>query len=333
MIILLFSCIRFHDIGKLKDFSSQDERVTHAYQAAKWSSKSFQIQEEQKQAFAAQVVGQLRVAEPELIEQMLLTASSSTSSAVRKQAYWALGELGRELDWNESSQAIHIFLLQKLLEDPSDIEAQLITEAIIKNYVPHTHTIDEDVQTLMNIHSYLAEHPNPSTPIFILKQQLQTLPVLTAVLHKQMDAGNELEIYTSALELMRFLSTNQLQLHQAHHQYKDSLSDAFGLTVKILQQSSTSQSMLLWFLSTVAERPPLSSYIVNELVLLEQDLSPSNRFLLQEALFQMLEEESARTYFRENFLLSETNLSWWHDSVTTELDLIQQLYGIKVRSE
>ena len=168
MFLFLLGCVNFHDIGKLKDFSSQNERVNHAHQAAKWSSKSFGIQEAQKQIISVQVVGQLRVAEPEIISQMLDTARYSSFTSVRKQTYWTLGELGKELDWNKDSQAIHALLLQKLLQNPSDIEAQLIIEAMIKNYVEHAHSIEEDVHTLKQIHSFLSQTPNAPTPLFVL---------------------------------------------------------------------------------------------------------------------------------------------------------------------
>ena len=332
MILFLLGCVSFHDIGRLKDFSSQKERVAHAQQAAKLSSRPYHFRESQKQAFAIQVVGQLRVTEPDIIS-ALLDRTNSSSSAVRKQTYWSLGELGRELDWNEDSQAIHAILLQKLFQNPSDIESQLIIEAIIKNYVQHSHTTDEDVHTLKEIHSFLAKTPNPPSPIFVLKQQLQTLPVLVAVLKEQVNDHNELDIYTSSLELMRFLYTNQTQIYNAHNKYKNSLSEAFSLTTKILEEPSPSQSMILWFLSVVANRPPLSSYVAGELVLLEENLSPANRFLLQEAVFQMIEEESSRQYFRNNFLQNQSNFIWWHENEATSLDLVQQIYGIKVESK
>lgn len=332
MIFLLLGCVHFHSIGKLKDFSSQEERVAHATQAARWSSKSFLINKAQKQAFSAQVVGQLRVASSAIVSQMIETAQSPSSS-VRKQAYWTLGELGRELDWNEDSQAIHEFLLQQLRKQASDIESHIIIEAIIKNYVQHSHSIEEDVHTLKQLHSFLSAHPNPPSPIFVLKQQLQTLPVLIEVLREHHQEGHDLEVYTSSLELMRFLYSNQTQLYNAHLQYKQPLSEAFSLTVSILKQPSSSQSMILWFLSNVANRPPISSYLVEELVLLEEKLSPANQFLLQEALFQMMEEEASRKYFRETFLQKDTDFSWWQEAYKTDLDLVQQLYGIKVRSE
>jgi hypothetical protein len=47
----------------------------------------------------------------------------------------------------------------------------------------------------------------------------------------------------------------------------------------------------------------------------------------------MLEEESARQYFRERFLHSTAPFSWWHQTQLSDLDLVQELYNISVDSE
>lgn len=333
MILLFLSCISFHSIGELKDFSSQKERTHNAKQASLWASQSFAIRKVEKQAFSAQVVGQLRVANSEIISQMIAVAKYSPHSSVRKQTYWSLGELGRELNKGEDSNNIHSFLLWNLAKNPSGIEAQLIIEAMIKNYVQHNHSIEEDIETLKYLHSFLSQTANPPSTLFIFQQNLQTLPVLTAVLKEQIKEQGQVQIYTSTLELMRFLNQNQTQFYNAHNQYKEQLSEAFFLSTDMLKQSSSSQSIVLWFLGNVAERPPLSSYVVSELILLEANLSPSNRFLLEESLFQMLEEESARQYFRDNFLHSTAHFSWWHQTQRSDLDLIQELYNISVKSK
>ena len=333
MLLFFISCISFHSIGKLKDFSSQNERIHNAEQASLWASQSFAIRKAEKQAFSAQVVGQLRVANSEIISQMISVAKYSPHSSVRKQAFWTLGELGRELDQGKDSQAIHSFLLWALSNNPYGIESQLIIEAMIKNYVDHPHSTEEDVETLKSLHSFLAQTANPPSTLFVFQQNLQTLPVLTAVLKEQIREQDQVQIYTSTLELMRFLHQNQTQFYNAHNQYKEQLSEAFSLSTDLLKQASSSQSMILWFLGNVADRPPLSSYVVSEIVLLERELSPSNRFLLEEALFQMLEEESARQYFRERFLHSTAPFSWWHQTQLSDLDLVQELYNISVESE
>ena len=333
MIFLFWSCISFHQIGQLEDFSSDTEKNRNAHRAAKYSQQNFWLYPSEKQALSLQVLGLLRSTESEALNATLAAIKHPVPS-VRYQAIWSLGEISRELDWNTESKKIHDALLHRLEQAPQQRETQLILEAITKNYCQHPHSEEEAVYTLKKIHSFMSTIAEPPDILLLLLSQVETLSILTTVLEENIQEGNSDAIYSSSLQLLRYLKAHQQEIYDGFLLYQDALQDSFSMLGHSLDRTpSRTQSMILWFLSETASKPPLSSLIIDRLIEIESSLSTIEHFILEQTLYSMLEEEASRQYFRQHLLShqrSSAELQWWHDRNSSKLDIIQQNFGISL---
>jgi len=339
MIFFLFGCFTLHQVSKLSDYSSDIEMEKNARKAIQLATKETTLNKTAHQAIAMQVVGRLRVANSTTIDGSLaILKKSDKHSALQYQTIWALGELGRELDWNEDSQKIHHQLLIHLKNSKNPTEAHYLLEAIGKIYCHHSHTLAEDIKTTKVLQSYEANNQEVPGVLLILLEKIQSLPVLISLLNEQMESQGTLpETYGAILELMRFIHENQSQLINNHAHYQQQIEDAFSSSTALLSLESKAVTlMIVWMFSEVATDPVLATYIVDSLLELQPTADLATQQIVSYTLSKMISEEKARVYFRQTYFYqvqSDSELEMLYQIQQHELDLIQQIFGVSLEKE
>jgi hypothetical protein len=335
MILILFGCLSMHKISTLTDYSTQKEREKNAHRAIK-IVRAEAVRNDTKKVVAMQVVGRLQVASPSIIDETLYTLNhTSKTSPLHYQAIWTLGELGRQLPWNEDSQKIHQQLLQQLTRSKSTTEAQYLLEAIAKVYCQHSHTIEEDVQTTKRLNTYESNTEKVPDILFVLLEKIHSLPVLIALLQEQINSNSSVEeSYVAVLELMTFIHENKSQLIHNHSFYQAEIKEAFDTATQMLDHNNEALTLMtVWMFGEVASDPVLAQYIIDSIVELSKEASPNTKHLIVYAISKMTSEEQSRNYFRFQYFEEEdnpTNLDMLFHSQNQDLDIIQQLYDIQL---
>jgi hypothetical protein len=233
------------------------------------------------------------------------------------------------LAWNTQSQSVLHTLTNGLLSARSNLDAQYVLDAIIKLYTPHVHSTSEDLSLLRILQQYHAKTETPPTNFYLLEREIQSLPVLLELLGEHLTDSLD-TLYTSNLALIRYLERNRSVLSTP--QYREQIQMVLRKELELMTIKERSIQLLsLWTLATAAHHKLISeevaTILVEQVPLVDAEVQP----LLHMALWEMLEIQSVRTYFRE-FLTTntDTEVQTVLGMLGRKVDLVQHLYNIPV---
>ena len=330
-----WGCVSIHQVGALTDYDSESERLRKAHRAIEialhdgygWTDNT------PHRALAIQNLGLMRESSPEVVEG-LKTLSFHSNATVRRQAIWALGEIGRELSWNDEAKSLVKSLTKALQKAPSTLDAEYSIDALLKVYISHVHTIEEDLDLLRQLQDYLANTTDPPPNFYVLEQEIQSLPVLLALMGEHLahqdTQYSPSDLYTSCLALHRYFEQNRSALNDA--QYRNVIQETLQKELDILSVNVRSiQLLTLWSLAQSASHGILSEAVAVKLIEqiphLDSALSP----LVHAALWEMLDIQAVRVYFRQ-FLESNSDAEVHIvlGLLGQRVDLVQRLYHLDV---
>ncbi len=333
LFIGLWGCVSIHQVGSLADYDSESERRRKARRAIEIALHEGWMDDTSHRALAIQNLGLMRESSPEVIAG-LKELSFHPNPTLRRQAIWALGEIGRELPWDDEAKSLVRNLTKALLQSPSKLDAEYSIDALLKLYIAHVHSIDEDLALLRQLQDYLSGTTDPPANFYVLEQEIQSLPVLLTLMGEHLAGQNTQytpsDLYTSCLALHRYIEQNRGALNEA--QYRSVIQDTLQKELDILSVDVKSiQLLTLWSLAQSANHGILSETVAVKLIEqiphLDSELSP----LVHAALWEMLDIQAVRVYFRE-FLESNSDAEVHTvlGMLGQRVDLIQQVYHLEV---
>lgn len=328
---LIFACAGIHQVGTLLDYSSIEERERNAHRAITIALNETWGDSTTARTLAIQNLGLLRDDSDEVIEGLIQLAEHPRPD-LRRQALWALGEIGRELEWEDSAKAIVTTLTESLLTARSSTDAHYALDALLKVYCRHVHSIEEDLVLLRSLQQYLSQTEEPPSSFYILEREIQSLPVLMALIRERLHTSSiDVDaLYTGNLALIRYINRNRGALGDP--QYRSLIKEALIQELEMVSVDVQSLQLLsLWSLATSANHNLISEEVAVQLVEQAPQLNDTLQVLVHMALWEMLDVQVVRTYFR-HFLTHNTDEDVHHvlGILGTKVDLIQQLYNIPV---
>lgn len=325
--LLLIGCMGTHRVGSMMDYHSAAEKERNVTRLLNIANREALADNIHNRTLALQQIGYLQSTHPDHVY-ALQELVDHPHPEIRRNSTWALGEVGRVLDWDEQAQRSMTILSKALLNSRTTLDAHLVLEAMIKTYTPHVHELEEDIGLVRTLQQYHALTPTPPEIFFLLTKSVQSLPVLLQLLSdaQALDAN---EVYTINLDILRYLESNKKTLSQP--QYRNLIQQTLQQELHTLQKSSqTVQLLSLWILTTAAHHGLIQEAIATELVKLAPQFEGTQRLLLHSALWEMMETEVVRSYFR-TMLTTQTHsdVLQWLGILSDRVDLIQQLYTIQ----
>ena len=328
---LFLSCASIHNVGTLLDYNSIEERERNAQRAIGIALHETWSDSTSARTLAIQNLGLLRDDSEEVITG-LLQLTEHPRPDLRRQALWALGEIGRELEWEDSAKDIVTTLRESLLTARSNIDAHYALDALLKVYCRHVHSIEEDLVLLRSLQQYLSQIEEPPSSFYILEREIQSLPVLMALIRERLHSSSiDVDaLYTSNLALIRYLNRNRGALSDP--QYRSLIKEVLTQELEMVSLDVQSLQLLsLWSLATSAHHDLISEEVAVQLVEQAPQLNDTLQVLVHMALWEMLNVQVVRTYFR-HFISHNTDEDLYHvlGILGTKVDLIQQLYNVPV---
>ena len=328
---LFLACTSIHHVGTLLEYSSIEERDRNAHRAITIALNDTWSDSTTARALAIQNLGLLRNDSDEVITGLRQLAKHPHPD-LRRQALWALGEIGRELKWDDSTKPIVTTLTESLLTARSNTDAHYALDALLKVYCRHVHTMDEDLALLRSLQQYLSQTAEPPSSFYVLEREIQSLPVLMALIRERLHASSiDVDaLYTGNLALIRYLNRNRGALSDP--QYRSLIKETLTQELEMVSVDIHSLQLLsLWSLATSAHHDLISEEVAIQLVEQAPQLNDTLQVLVHMALWEMLNVQVVRTYFR-HFLTHNTDEDVHHvlGMLGTKVDLIQQLYNVPV---
>ena len=325
--LLFIGCMGTHRVGMMMDYNSASEKERNVGRLLNIAERESLSDNIHNRTLALQQIGYLQSTHPDHVY-ALQNLVNHSHSEIRRNSIWALGEVGRVLDWDDTSQHSMSVLSNALLNSRTTLDAHFVLEAMIKTYTPHVHDLKEDIELVRVLQQYHANTPTPPEVFFLLTKSVQSLPVLLQLLSETQERDSN-EVYTINLDILRYLESNKKTLSQP--QYRDLVQQTLQQELRTAQQSSQAVQLLsLWILTSAAHHGLIQEAIAAELVKLAPESVGTQRLLLHSALWEMMETEVVRSYFR-TMLTTETqsDVLQWLGLLSDQVDLIQQLYSIQ----
>ena len=328
MIWFFVACMSVHKIGTLADFSSTAEQTRNANTLIDVALRETWSDSTTARTLALQNIGLMRSQSPEVIDG-LMSLIQYHNPDIRRQATWALGEVSRDLEWNDATQGCLNALTAALLRSKSQMDAEYTLDAIIKLYTPHVHSVEEDLALLRKLQSYHAQTSEAPVNFYLLEREIQSIPVLLQLMGEQLN-GSVDQLYTSDLALIRYLERNRgaLSAPQYRRQIQEVLTKEFEL---LSVENQSIQMLSLWMLANSAHNDMLSEEVATRLIAIAPDLDSELQILLHMALWEMRNIEAVRRYLR-TFLAenSDADIHRVIGMLGQKVDLIQELYNVSV---
>lgn len=332
MIVWVFiGCMSVHKVGKLTDYSTSAAQIRNASISIDVAVKESWTDTTSTRVLALQNIGLLKVSSPEVVDG-LMQLIRHQHPEIRRQAIWALGEVSREMEWNERAQTVLSALTDALLRSRTQLDAEYMIDAILKLYSPHVHTIEEDLSLLRDLQTYHAQSNDVPSNFYLLEREIQSIPVLLELMGEHL-SGSIDQLYTSDLALIRYIERNRGALSAP--QYRNQVQEVLNKEFELLTVEHQSIQMLsLWMLANSAHNDILSEEVAIRLIEISTVLGTDLQILLHMALWEMRDMEVVRRYFRS--FLTENDSDDIHlilGMLGSKVDLIQELYGVRVSEE
>ena len=332
MIVWMFiGCMSVHKVGTLTDYGNSDTQSRNAATLIDIAVKESWTDTITARTLALQNIGLLRVHSPEVLSGLMQLIRHSHPE-IRRQASWALGEVSRDMEWNEGAQTILSALTKALLRSRTQIDAEYTIDAIIKLYSPHVHSIEEDLSLLRDLQTYHAQSSEVPSNFYLLEREIQSIPVLLELMREHL-TGSVDQLYTSDLALIRYVERNRGALSAP--QYRQQIQEVLLKEFELLTIEHQSIQMLsLWMLANSAQNDIFSEEVAVRLIETTQLLDNELQILLHMALWEMRDMEVVRRYLRT--FLTENDHAEVHliiGMLGRKVDLIQELYDIQVSEE
>ena len=326
LLLTLWGCSSTHNVGRLIEYDSAKERSQNVQRLQTVAAQESLFDTSSTRVLAIKNIGLLQPTDTDTIN-TLLNLSGHAHPDIRRMSIWSLGEIGRVLDWDDESQKIASTLQNKLLKAPSNVDAQYILESMIKLYCQHAHTLNEDVALVKLLQQYHSKSSTPPNILYFFEQEIQSLPVLLQILSEKVDGSAE-ETYTANMEVFRYLQKNTSILSRP--QYKSLVIETLNAEISQLSSNEIVLQMLaLWILGSSAQDGIVQEYVALELISQVETASYRHLILLHSALWNMLEVEAVRVYFRELLRTSEDPIILQTvGAMGYRLDAVQQLYTV-----
>lgn len=325
--LLLIGCMGTHRVGTMMDYRSAAEKERNVTRLLNVATRETLGDNIHNRTLALQQIGYLQSSHPDHVYE-LQELIDHPHAEIRRNSTWALGEIGRVLDWDEMSQRSMNALSKALLNSRTTLDAHFVLEAMVKTYTPHVHELKEDIELVRILQQYHANTPTPPDIFFLLTKSVQSLPVLLQLL-SETQGRNSNEVYTINLDILRYLESNKKTLSQP--QYRSLVQQTLQQELDTLKQSNqTIQLLSLWILTSAAHHGLIQEAIATKLVEMAPTLDGPQRLLIHSALWEMMETEVVRSYFRNMLRTqSHTDVLQWLGLLSDQVDLIQQLYTIQ----
>ena len=145
-LVLVCGCATPHTLLRRADYETAEEQLENAVAVAEFGGDTGN--DSALRCYAFETAGKLGVYEASVGDALgNAVADAGEPSVVRSWAAWAIGEVGRELPWDQRSKKLHADLIRALNGSLSAESAYYVVEALGKMYVQHTHTMDEQIAT------------------------------------------------------------------------------------------------------------------------------------------------------------------------------------------
>ncbi len=332
MIVWMFiGCMSVHKVGTLTDYGSSSAQSRNAATLIDVAGKESWTDTITARTLALQNIGLLRVNSPEVLSGLMQLIHHSHPE-IRRQALWALGEVSREMEWNDGTKSALSALTESLLRSRTQLDAEYALDAIIKLYSPHVHSIEEDLSLLRDLQTYHAQSSEVPSNFYLLEREIQSIPVLLELMREHL-TGSIDQLYTSDLALIRYIERNRGALSAP--QYRNQIQEVLNKEFELLTIEHQSIQMLsLWMLANSAHNDIFSEEVAVRLIETTQLLDNELHILLHMALWEMRDMEVVRRYFRT--FLTENDHADVHliiGMLGRRVDLIQELYDVQVAEE
>ena len=328
---LFIGCMSVHKIGTLSDYDSSSAEIRNANRLINVAVNDTWADTATARTLALQNIGLMRTPTPEVLSG-LSQLTRHPHPEIRRQAIWALGEVSRDITWDETAQTTLSTLTKSLLRARTQLDAEYILDAIIKLYTPHVHTIEEDLTLLRDLQTYHAQVSEAPSNFYLLEREIQSIPVLLQLMGEHL-TGSIDELYTSDLALIRYIERNKGALSAP--QYRKQIQEVLEKEFELLSIEHQSIQMLsLWMLASSAHNDILSEEIAVRLIEVSNSLDDDLQILLHMALWEMRNLEVVRRYFRE--FLTANDQEEIHrilGMLGRKVDLIQELYAVPVTGD
>ena len=328
---LFIGCMSVHKVGTLAEYESTADLTRNADRLISVAVNDTWADTATARSLALQNLGLMRVSTPDVLAG-LDRLVSHPHPEIRRQAIWALGEISRDMTWNDKSQATLSTLTDALQRSRTQLDAEYILDAIIKLYSPHVHSIEEDLSLLRDLQTYHAQISKAPSNFYLLEREIQSIPVLLQLMGENL-TGSIDELYTSDLALIRYIERNRGALSTP--QYRKQIQEVLAKEFELLSIEHQSIQMLsLWMLANSAHNEILSEEVAIRLIERSNELDEDLQILVHMALWEMRNLEVVRRYLR--VFLTENDQADIHrilGMLGRKVDLIQELYGVPVAGD
>ena len=328
---LFIGCMSVHKVGTLADYDSSASQTRNADRLISVAVNDTLADTATARTLALQNIGLMRTSTPDVLTGLSQLVRHAHPE-IRRQAIWALGEVSRDLPWDNDAQTTLSTLTNALLRSRTQLDAEYIIDALIKLYSPHVHSIEEDLSLLRDLQTYHAQVSEAPSNFYLLEREIQSIPVLLQLMGEHL-TGSIDELYTSDLALIRYIERNRGALSAP--QYRKQIQEVLAKEFELLSVEHQSIQMLsLWMLANSAHNNILSEEVAIRLIEVSEDLDAELQVLLHMALWEMRNLEVVRRYLRD--FLTNSDQEDIHrvlGILGRKVDLIQELYGVPVAGD